>query len=156
VIRIYTDGACAPTNPGHGGFAYVAIMPDGDVVTYAEAYQKTTNNRMELMAVLRAIENFAGHKIHIHSDSTYVVNPISSGRIKNKKDAEILRQPNSDLWIKIKAIVSSDVKCSWVKGHNGNEYNEMADRLSYEIIKEQKNKKKDTGYKPKKVVDRFL
>lgn len=156
MIKIYTDGACAPTNPGNGGFAYVAIMPDGEIITHAEAFHKTTNNRMELMAVLRAIENFVGQSIHIHSDSTYVVNPISSGKLKTKKDSDILKQPNSDLWIKIKALLCSTVKCSWVRGHNGNEYNEMADRLSYEIIGSQKNKKKDTGYKPKKPVDRFL
>lgn len=156
MIRIYTDGACAPTNPGHGGFAYVAIMPDGEVVTHAETFQKTTNNRMELMAVLRAIENFVGHRIHIHSDSTYVVNPISSGKLKIKKDLDVLKQPNADLWIKIKSLLNSDIKCSWVRGHNGDEYNEMADRLSYEIIGKQKNRKKDTGYKPKKTVDRLL
>lgn len=156
MIKIYTDGACAPTNPGSGGFAYVAIMPDGEIVTHAEAFQKTTNNRMELMAVLRAIENFSGENIHIYSDSTYVVNPISSGKLSFKKDQEVLKQPNSDLWMKIKSLLCKTVKCTWVKGHNGNEYNEMADRLSYEIIISQKNKKKDTGYKPKKPVDRFL
>lgn len=156
MIKVYTDGACAPTNPGHGGFAYVAIHPDGEVVTHAEAYQKTTNNRMELMAVLRAMEFFHGHRIHIYSDSTYVVNPISSGKLRSKNESDIVKQPNSDLWLRIKKLLDSNTKCTWVRGHSGDEYNEMADRLSYEIIGKQKTKKKDTGYKPKKKINSFL
>lgn len=150
MIRIYTDGACAPTNPGSGGFAYVVVFPDGSTRTHAESYEKTTNNRMELMAVLRAIQHYPNDPIHIYSDSMYVVTPISSGRLMIKDDDQIMRHPNFDLWIKLKNVLHPMVTCTWIRGHNGDEFNEMADRLSYEIIVTTADKKKDVGYKPKK------
>lgn len=145
MINIYTDGACAPTNPGHGGLAYVSVHPDGMVETYGESYQRTTNNRMELMAVVRVLERYKGRKIHIHSDSTYVVLPISSGSINKKSIDQLMKKPNHDLWIRIKDLLTSDVKCSWVRGHNGNRYNELADKISYDIINE-KDRLIDHGY----------
>lgn len=146
MINIYTDGACAPTNPGHGGFAYVSVHPDGTVHTYSECYHKTTNNRMELMAVVRVLENYSGLRIHIHSDSTYVVTPISTGSIKKRSIEQLMKKPNHDLWIRIKELLTSDVTCSWVRGHNGNKYNELADKISYDVIDEKENRLIDHGY----------
>jgi ribonuclease HI len=145
MIKVYTDGACAPTNPGHGGLAFVCILEDGTVETHCESYQRTTNNRMELMAVVRVLEKFRGVPVHIFSDSTYVVAPISSGSLRSRTNDYLRKKPNSDLWIRVKELLTSSVKCTWVRGHNGNKYNEMADKLSYDVINNSR-KRVDHGY----------
>ena len=150
MINIYTDGSCRPTNPGPSSFAVIAIFADGSIASHAEAYHKSTNNRMELLAAIRAVEMYAPQTatIHIHTDSMYVAFPISSGRLLKKKDSEILKKPNPDLWLIMKELlkVYKNIKVSWVRGHSGDTYNEMVDQLATEAFKSCPEKKKDHGY----------
>ncbi len=134
---VYTDGACSG-NPGPGGWAWV--VPDGPFGSGAEAH--TTNQRMELMAVLDAVRQLDG-PLEIVSDSTYVVNCfrdrwwegwIRRGWVNSKK------QPvaNRDLWEPLVELYQDrDLTFRWVKGHSGNEWNDMADRLAVEAASSQ-------------------
>lgn len=143
-IRVFTDGACSG-NPGPGGWA-VVWNTDTDSEQYAGGEQVTTNNRMELLAMAKALELIAktGHKLNtydIFSDSAYVVNGINKGWIANWKRARWKTKTkedvkNRDLWeqidkclgeIKLKKIT---VDIHKVKGHAGNCFNELADQLA--------------------------
>jgi ribonuclease HI len=150
MIKIYTDGGCRPSNPGPGGFAIVAILGDENIAHHAEAYHKTTNNRMELMAIIRAVQMYAPqHPLVIYTDSTYVANPVSSGRITRKTRLEIESKPNPDLWLELQSLLFKykDVKVIWIKGHNGNQYNELADQKVADILSANiRIRRIDTGY----------
>ncbi len=149
MIKIYTDGGCRPTNPGPGAFSVVAVLGDGSVTSYAEAYTKTTNNRMELMAVIRAIQMYAPqHPVVIYTDSTYVSIPVSSGRLLRRTRLELEQKPNCDLWLELQSLLFlyTNVKVLWVRGHNGNEYNEFADDMVYIANTGGCDRKKDHGY----------
>jgi len=152
MIRIYTDGSCRPSNPGPGGFSIIAIFEDGSVSSHAEAYHKTTNNRMELMAVIRAIQMYAPqHPLAIYTDSLYVANPVISGSIHRRDWDYIKQNPNPDLWMELQGLLRlyGNVKLIWVKGHSGNRYNEMADELCTWANTGNMKRKKDEGYKKK-------
>lgn len=104
---------------------------------------------MELMAVIKAIELFAPqYKVEIFTDSMYVVYIVNSKKMKGNDPSYIKKKPNSDLVMTMYSLlkIHKNISVTWVKGHSGLEYNELADRLSYEIIKTE-NKKKDYGYK---------
>ncbi|MGP1594787.1 MAG: ribonuclease HI [Treponema sp.] len=148
-IEMYTDGACSQ-NPGPGGWAFAAIVkdserPEGFELTRSSGGERnTTNNRMELLAVINALETYladihstvsADTVISIHTDSQYVQQGISVW-IKNwKKNGwkTASKQPvkNQDLWKKLDELAR---KCNpswiWVKGHAGNKYNELCDTLA--------------------------
>ncbi len=130
--EIYTDGACQG-NPGPGGWGWV--MPG--VCWASGAENPSTNQRMELMAVLHAVTNLEG-PLEIVSDSTYVVNCFRDAwwkgwerrgwRNSQKKDVA-----NQDLWKPlVAAYKDGDITFRWVKGHSGNEWNEVADELAVE------------------------
>lgn len=122
---IYTDGSCIP-NPGPGGYGFVVLPTKEDPVEWhvsGGVNNITTNNRMELTAVIEAL-NFCHDKknIVIYSDSMYVIK-CAKGEWKRKK--------NVDLWNKY-TIVSKDknIKWVWVKGHSNDHYNEIVDALA--------------------------
>ncbi len=131
---VYTDGACSG-NPGPGGWAWV--IPDGAHGSGAEPH--TTNQRMEVKAVLEALRVNAD-PIHIHSDSTYVVNCFRDrwheGWIKKGwKNSQRKPVANRDLWepliaLAVPRIDEGTLRFSWVKGHSGNPMNELADQLA--------------------------
>lgn len=137
-IKIYTDGGCSG-NPGPGGWGYVII--DGPRETRASGGEAaTTNNRMELIAVIRALEDVSGAEhlrsrhIEVHTDSQYVKNGITAWIhtwLKNGwKTAAKKPVKNRDLWQRLKALQDTlDISWHWVKGHAGHEYNEVADSL---------------------------
>lgn len=140
---VYTDGACSG-NPGPGGYGIVIIHDD--IMQEIGGYESdTTNNRMELTAVIKAlacIYNKAGSStIKLTTDSNYVVNAIHKGWLKNwikhgyhKSDGSPL--PNEDLWKEFNDIYTKhNVKFEWVKGHAGNKYNERCDRIAVGCIK---------------------
>ncbi|MDX2197146.1 MAG: ribonuclease HI [Cytophagales bacterium] len=130
-IYIYTDGACSG-NPGPGGYG-VLMRYGGNEKTMSDGYRYTTNNRMELMAVIKALQALkrTDLPILIQSDSEYVINSITKRWVyewdkKNYKDKK-----NADLWRKY-LEVSKNYKISykWIKGHAGHKENEMCDALA--------------------------
>lgn len=130
-VEIYTDGS-AIRNPGPGGYA--AIMRcNGVEKRISKGFRMTTNNRMELMAVVVAIEALK-KPVHvvIYSDSRYVVNPIASGSMNRWFKRNFKGKANADLWRRLcKAQKGHRVMARWVKGHSGNPGNEACDRLAY-------------------------
>ena len=125
--RVYTDGCCLG-NPGAGGFA--VVFPDGG--EFSKGYVKTTNNRMEIMAVLHAIENTEG-KVEVMTDSQYVSNAIGKwldGWRKNGWRTSQGAVKNRDLWERYLKVKRNGVRVVWVKGHDGNPGNERADALA--------------------------
>lgn len=139
-IKIYTDGACSG-NPGPGGFGVIlsTILPNGTVheSKYCRGFRMTTNNRMELGAVIFSISSLNGsHNIEVISDSKYVCDAFNKKWIYNwqkrgwKKSTGPL--PNKDLWIKLWDLISKQqsIKFTWIKGHDKNPYNNECDRLA--------------------------
>jgi ribonuclease HI len=134
-VEIYTDGACSG-NPGPGG--YGTILKFGDnIKELSQGYQRTTNNRMEMMAVIAAIESLKETcQLEIYSDSKYIVDAINQGWAKkwrakgwmrNKKD----KAQNPDLWGRLLDLLEKHpYKISWVKGHAGHFENERCDDLA--------------------------
>ena len=120
-IVIHTDGACKG-NPGQGGWGAV-IEHNGDQIRLSGGEPQTTNNRMEMTAVIKGLEAVDhSAKVLISSDSTYVVNTMTKGW---------KRKANHDLWEGLDALVQSrDVSWRWVRGHNGDLGNELADSLA--------------------------
>ncbi len=137
LIHLYTDGA-ATGNPGPGGWGVVLCC--GDLrKEMSGGYALTTNNRMELMAVIKGLEaiRWQGAEVEVCSDSQYVVKTLTEGW-KRKK--------NGDLWERLDALVARfNVKFVWVKGHAGHPENERCDRLAVEAYS-RPGLPPDTGY----------
>ena len=136
MLTIYTDGACEP-NPGIGAYAYVVLEYGVPLVSGYGSYRHTTNNRMELMAVLEALKFIAlPTEINLYSDSKYVVNAFEKGWLKNWQRRNWLRatgEPvlNEDLWREIdKEVSRHDVRFIWIRGHDGNHWNEQVDQMA--------------------------
>ncbi len=140
---VYTDGACLG-NPGPGGWAWV--VPGGAWACGAEP--RTTNQRMELRAVLEALGEFAG-PVEVFSDSTYVVNCFRDRwyegwmrrgwRNSNRKPVA-----NRDLWEPLLELYlprSAEISFRWVKGHSGDEWNEIADQLASGAAADQRSRR---------------
>jgi len=127
---VYTDGACSG-NPGPGGWGWV--VPDGEAA-FGGA-ERTTNQRMELMAVLQAVQTLPG-PLHIVSDSTYVVNCFKDnwwkGWLKRGwKNSQKKPVANRDIWEPlIELYQQRDLTFEWVKGHSGSKWNDRADELA--------------------------
>ena len=128
-FEIYTDGSCSG-NPGPGGWG-VVLLENQNRYDLSGGEAATTNNRMELTAVIRGLEATPeGSSSVINSDSQYIVNTMNLGWKRNA---------NKDLWGALVSLVKSrDVKFIWVKGHAGNTWNEKADRLAVEAMEQKK------------------
>jgi ribonuclease HI len=139
-IDIYTDGACRG-NPGPGGWGAL-LRQGGTEKTLHGGELATTNNRMELTAVIRALEALKRPVVaRIHTDSQYVRNGITSwihGWKKNGwKTADRKPVKNADLWLRLDALAAQHrLEWIWVKGHAGDPGNEAADRLANRGIDE--------------------
>lgn len=131
-IYIYTDGS-SRGNPGPGGYGVVMKFKD-KVKELSQGYIHTTNNRMELLAVIAALEAIKTTKypIEIYSDSKYVIDSISKGWVFNwEKKSNFGGKKNEDLWRRYLNIHNNfNLKFNWVKGHNGHEENERCDFLA--------------------------
>ena len=139
-IKIYTDGACSG-NPGKGGWGAL-IQENDNEKKLSGSELNTTNNRMELTAVIKALEHYdETREIEVFTDSKYVMQGITEW-IKNwknnhwktsqKKDVK-----NKDLWVLLDTVSAKhDIKWSWVKGHAGDYGNEIADKLATQAILE--------------------
>ena len=137
---IYTDGACSG-NPGPGGWGAVIFDQDKKQKNISGNEKNTTNNRMELMAPIMALKKIKSKSdIVIFTDSIYVKNGITEWikkwekngwKSSNKKAVK-----NKDLWIKLNDLCQKNkVLWKWVKGHSNNKYNNLADELATEAIK---------------------
>ena len=138
LIKIYTDGACSG-NPGPGGWG-VFIENSGNVTELSGRDENTTNNRMELKAVIEALKFFTiNSELTIHTDSKYVMDGASRWIINWKKNSWKTAQKkdvkNKDLWIELDNLLNyHDVSWVWVKGHDGIYGNERADYLATSVI----------------------
>ena len=138
-VVIYTDGACSG-NPGPGGWG--AILIYNDVKKEISGYEETTtNNRMELIAVIKAIEQLKRKcKVEIYTDSVYVKDGITKWIEKWKKNSWKTTKKedvkNKELWVRLDELVAQqDIEWNWVKGHADNELNNRVDELARKEIK---------------------
>lgn len=133
-VQIYTDGACSG-NPGPGGWGVVLRYGDHEKELYG-GEEHTTNNRMELMAAIMALESLTRTMpVQLHTDSTYVRNGITKWihgwKRKGWQTADKKPVKNEDLWRRLDAFSTRfDVEWMWVRGHNGDPGNERADELA--------------------------
>jgi ribonuclease HI len=139
-VVIYTDGACSG-NPGPGGWGAVMISGEHRKEIWGGELA-TTNNRMELMAAIQALEALKKPcKVEVHTDSKYVQTGIHewihSWKARGWKTADKKPVKNEDLWRRLdEARLRHDVEWRWVKGHAGHELNELADALARRGIKD--------------------
>ena len=139
-VVIYTDGACSG-NPGPGGWGALLIF-GGHRKDICGGEPDTTNNRMELMAAIQALEALTKPcKVELHTDSTYVMKGISewihNWKKRGWKTADKKPVKNEDLWRRLdQARLRHEVDWRWVKGHAGHEFNEHADALAGRGLKE--------------------
>ena len=137
-ITIYTDGACSG-NPGKGGWAAV-IIEDENEKTISGSEMLTTNNRMELLAVINALKEVSSVEIDIYTDSKYVKNGIESWINNWKMNGWMTaaKQPvkNKDLWLELDALVTKkEIEWKWVKGHSNDHYNTIVDEAARKAIR---------------------
>lgn len=135
-IQIYTDGA-ASGNPGPGAYAAVLQAKNG-YKELVHGFRRTTNNRMELLAVIAALEALkAPHQeVNIYSDSRYVVDAVEKRCLHRWIQNDFKNKKNSDLWKRFwKIYRQHKVTLSWVKGHANNSLNERCDQLATKRIK---------------------
>ena len=141
-VEIYTDGACRG-NPGPGGWGAVLRYNGHEKELYG-AEPSTTNNRMELMAAIQALESLKrGCKVNLTTDSEYLRKGITEwlSQWKQRGWRTAAKKPvkNVDLWQRLEqAIEDHDVDWHWVKGHSGHDENERADQLANRGIDELK------------------
>jgi ribonuclease HI len=131
MIRIYTDGA-AQGNPGPGGYGVVMKFKDA-VKELAEGFRLTTNNRMELLAVIKGLEAIKkdGIAVTIYSDSKYVVDSVEKGWIWTWQKKNFDKKANPDLWQRyIPLHMKFKPKFVWIRGHAGHAENERCDFLA--------------------------
>ena len=138
IINIYTDGACSG-NPGPGGWG--AYIDNAGVVTELSGREEdTTNNRMELKAVIEALNSFTNKtNLNLYTDSKYVMDGsskwIENWKKNGWKTAQKKAVKNQDLWIELDKLVHfHQIHWVWVKGHDGNLGNERADYLATSAI----------------------
>lgn len=140
IVEIFTDGACRG-NPGPGGWGAL-LRYKGKEKTLHGGEAATTNNRMELMAAIQALETLKRPcRIHLTTDSQYVMKGITEWMANWKKRGwkTASRQPvkNVDLWQRLdKALAPHEVKWFWIRGHTGHPENELADQLANQGIDE--------------------
>lgn len=133
-VTIYTDGACSG-NPGPGGWGAILIFGDREKKLSGGA-KETTNNRMELLAAIEALKALKHEcKIELYTDSKYVMDGITSWihgwKAKGWKTAARKPVKNVDLWQELdEQVQRHKINWNWVRGHDGNHYNEIADELA--------------------------
>jgi len=137
---IYTDGACSG-NPGPGGWGAVIFDENKKQSNISGKEPMTTNNRMELLAPIMAIKLIKeSSEITVYTDSTYLKNGITDWIKKWEKNGwkSSGNQPvkNKDLWLELNKLCSKHtVSWNWIEGHSNNEFNNLADKLATEAIK---------------------
>ena len=147
-VHIYTDGA-AKGNPGPGGYGVVMEMVGTPYKKeFFEGFRHTTNNRMELLAVIVGLEKLKAPKTNVLvvSDSKYVVDSVEKGWVFGWEKKYFKDKKNPDLWMRfLKIYKQHHVKFMWIKGHNNHPQNERCDELAV-MASQQKNLNIDTFY----------
>lgn len=146
-IVIYTDGA-ASGNPGPGGYG-VLLMSGKHYREISQGYQLTTNNRMELMAAIVALETLKikNSEVDLYSDSKYLCDAVEKGWLFDWEKKQFRKKKNVDLWQRFLPVYRKHkVKFHWVKGHSSIPENERCDRLAVQALKAE-NLSEDEGYK---------
>jgi ribonuclease HI len=138
-IEIYTDGACSG-NPGPGGWGAL-LRWNGHEKELSGGEEETTNNRMEMMAVIKALESLkgVGKRVELYTDSKYVMDGVNKWlegwKAKGWKTAAKKAVKNQDLWQEIDSLTQQHkVVFHWVKGHAGHPDNERVDKLAVDAI----------------------
>lgn len=145
-VTAYTDGA-ASGNPGPGGFGVVLESGHHRKQLWG-GYRLTTNNRMELLAVITALEALKrpGTQVMVVSDSRYVVDAVENGWLFQWEKKGFAKKANPDLWRRfLKAYRQHQVRFRWVRGHNGHPQNELCDELAV-AARQQPDLPPDEGY----------
>ena len=147
-IIVYTDGS-SRGNPGPGGYGIVMQKFGTDYLKeFSEGFKKTTNNRMELLAVIVALEKIKKEKqhVHIYTDSKYVSESVEKKWVDSWEKKGFKNKKNPDLWMRfLKIYRKHKVQFFWVKGHNNNPTNERCDFLAVQASKN-KDLNTDTYY----------
>tara|TARA_B100001142_G_scaffold329560_2_gene393335 strand:- start:5847 stop:6329 length:483 start_codon:yes stop_codon:yes gene_type:complete len=133
LITIYTDGS-SKGNPGNGGYGIVMISGSFRK-EFSKGFRLTTNNRMELLAVIISLENVKkdGAEIIIYSDSKYVVDAVEKKWVFTWEKKRFQSKKNPDLWMRfLKVYKKHNISFVWVKGHANNKENECCDRLAFQ------------------------
>ena len=137
-ILIYTDGS-SRGNPGPGGYGIIIQQfSDKRSKEFSKGFRKTTNNRMELLAVIEALKKLTvkNLKVHIYTDSKYVVDAVEKKWVFKWKKTKFKGKKNSDLWsIFLEIYDTQKIKFFWIKGHNNHPQNERCDHLAFEASK---------------------
>ena len=137
-IIIYTDGS-SRGNPGPGGYGIVMIQPKSNYIKeFSCGFKKTTNNRMELLAVIVALEKIKteNQKVNIYTDSKYVSDAVEKKWLFNWEKKDFKNKKNPDLWKRfLKIHRNHKVDYQWIKGHNAHPQNERCDRLAHTAAK---------------------
>ncbi len=132
-VNIYTDGACSG-NPGKGGYGIVMEWVGKPYQKeFSQGFRKTTNNRMELLAVIVALEllKVEGLEVTVISDSKYVIDAVEKGWVFGWQKKGFKDKKNPDLWRRfLKVYPKHKIKFQWVKGHNNHPQNERCDALA--------------------------
>lgn len=137
MINIYTDGASSG-NPGPGGFG-VILRSGKHYKEISEGYRKTTNNRMELLAVITGLESIKnpGQEIMVYSDSKYIIDSVEKKWVFNWVRTNFRDKKNKDLWLRFLEVYKQhQIRFTWVKGHNGHPENERCDELAVQASKQ--------------------
>ncbi|MEK9756233.1 MAG: ribonuclease HI [Bacteroidota bacterium] len=147
-IIIYTDGSSIG-NPGPGGYGIVMLSKNQNYIKeFSEGYKLTTNNRMELLAVIVALEKIKvkNAEVDIYTDSKYVSDAVEKEWVFNWEKKNFKDKKNEDLWIRFLKIYNlHNIKFIWVKGHSNNKYNDRCDKLANNAAKSN-NLIEDIGY----------
>jgi ribonuclease HI len=137
MIEIYTDGASSG-NPGPGGYG-VILRSGKHYKELSAGYRKTTNNRMELLAVITGLESIkvAGQQIMVYSDSKYIIDSVEKKWVFGWVRIGFKGKKNKDLWLRFLDVYKlHQVKFTWVKGHNGHPENERCDELAVQAAQQ--------------------
>lgn len=142
-VSVYTDGSCKQ-NPGPGGWCAILVYGDNEKVLFG-GERETTNNRMELTAVIRALEALRFPcEVDLVSDSQYVINGLTKGWAASWKrngwrKSDKTPALNPDLWDRLLELSSvHKINCEWTRGHAGHEYNERCDSIAQAEAEKQK------------------
>lgn len=146
MIELFTDGACRG-NPGPGGYGII-LHYKGHRKELSAGFRLTTNNRMELLAVIVGLEQLKkeNQDVIVYSDSQYVINAVEKKWLLNWQKRQFKKVKNTDLWLRFNAVyMQHRVRFKWIKGHAGHPENERCDELAVQAA-EGTNLYIDVGY----------